>query len=280
MKSNLSVFNSIGFTNDAQKAWYFANILEGTLTSSPKIAVSPAVPAVVGKRAIPAYAGFTAVPAKTAAQNTTGYAAGSIFPGREAVAAQPASSGYAAVVAIPALAPNPVFAIGVAVPAYPAVPARVAQAEVASVTAVPAIDIPAIVALPGYESMVICTATATTCSIEAYLPFSESPKTIGKTTKSVGNVGLITADATTATVWFDEKASATPTTLTSVRPTVEQCLYEAALSIVAADSSQGSIETVNVTILGKTITAHKIMLNLPATAYDVAGESIQLGKLA
>jgi hypothetical protein len=280
MKSNLALYNSIGFINDSQRAWYFANVLEGALTSSPKITVSPAIVAVVGKRAIPAYAGFTAVVAKTATQNTTGYAAGSIFPGRSAVAAVPASNGYAAVVAIPALAPNPMFATGVAVPAYPAVPARAAQAEVLPVTAVAAVDIPAIVALPGYESMVICTVTATTCSVEAYLPFNESPKTIGKTTKGVGNVGLITADATTATAWYDTKASNTPTTLTAVRQTIEQCLYEAALSIVAADSSQGSIETVNVTILGKTITAHKIMLNLPATAYDVAGESIQLGKLA
>jgi hypothetical protein len=280
MKSNLALINSLGFINNFQKVWYFANILEGALTSSPKIAVSTAVAAVVGKRALPAYAGFlTAVPAKTALQNTTGYAFGSIFPGRPEVVAVPASNGYAAVVAIPALAANPIFAIGVPVPAYPAVPARAAQIEVVPVTAVAAVDIPAIAALPGYENMVICTATATTCSIEAYLPFSESPKTIGKTTKGVSNIGLITADATTATVWFDDKASNIPTTLVSIKPTVEQCLYESALAIVAADSSLGSIETVNVTILGKTIAAHKILLNLPATSYDPTGESIQLGKL-
>lgn len=278
MKSNLPLVNSIGFINPEQKAWYYANILEACLTSSPAIAVSPAVFPVVGKRAVLGYAGFTLVPAKTVAQNTTGYAAGSIFPGRPEVIGVPASGGYAAVVAIPALPPNPVFAAGVAVPAYPAVPARAAQLEVLPVTAVAAVNIPAIAALTGYEQMVLCTATATNCRIEAYLPFSESPKSIGKNTKGVGNIGLLTADATTATQWFDDKANNTPTALTSIQPTVEKCLYEAALALVA--DGKGTIETVLVLINGKQIACHKVILDLPVTRYDVAGESIQLGKLA
>lgn len=280
MKSNLPLINSIGFINNAQKAWYSANILEAVLTSSPKIAVSPAVTAVPGKRAVAGYAGFlTAVPAKTAAQNTTGYAAGAIFPGRDAVVAVAASGGYGAVVAIPALPPNPLFATGVAVPQYPVVPARAAQLEVAPIAGSAAVDIPAIVGLLGYENMVQCTATATVCSIEAYLPFSESPKSIGKPVKGIGNVGLLTAEAATATQWFDTKASNTPTTLTSIRPTVEQFLYEAAVALIATTPSMGSIETVLVPIAGKQIVCHKILLSLPVTGYDVAGESIQLGKL-
>lgn len=176
MKSNLPLYNSLGLISNDQKAWYFANILESVLTSSPKIAVSPAVTAVPGKRAVAGYAGFlTAVSAKTAAQNTTGYAAGAIFPGRPAVVNVPASGGYAAVTAIPALPPNPVFAAGVAVPQYPVVPARAAQVEVVPVVGILAIDIPAVVALSGYENMVLCTATANNLSIEAYLPFNESP---------------------------------------------------------------------------------------------------------
>lgn len=276
MKSNLALFNSLGFTNNAQKAWYLANILEACLTSSPVIAVSPQVVAVIGKRSVPSYAGFTLVPAKTAAQNTMGYAAGSIFPGRPGVTAVPASNGYAAVGAIPALAPNPVFAAGVTVPAYPAIPARPFQPEVLPVTAVAALNLPAITALPGYENMVLCTSTATNCRIEAYLPYNESLKSIGKSVKNVSNISLLTAEAVTVDKWYDTKASSTPTTLASIQPTVEKCLYEAALALIAENTANGTIETVLVSIAGKQITCHKVILNLTTSGYDITSESIQL----
>lgn len=279
MKSNLALVNSIGFINNAQKAWYFANILESVLTSSPKIAVFPAVNAVVGKRAIPGYAGFSLVPAKTIAQNTTGYAAGAIFPGRPQVVAVPASGGYAAVTAIPALMPNPVFTAGVAVPSYPAVPARAAQLEVAPVTAVLAVDLPAIIAITGFENMVLCTATATNCRVEAYLPYSESPKAIGKSIKGVSNIGLLTAETVTVDKWYDTKASATPTTVVTIQPTVERCFYEAALALIAEVPSKGTISTVLIPVNGKSLVFHKIILNLPVTGYLPTSESIQLPKL-
>lgn len=279
MKFNLSVFNSIGFTNSAQQLWYLANILESALTSSPKITVQAAVTAIIGKRAVPAYAGFTAVPAKTAAQNTTGYTAGAIFPGRPAVAAVPASDGYAAVAAVPALPPNPVFAAGVAVPAYPAVPARLEQVLVLPRAASPAIDLPAIVAIPGYENAVICTATTDTCTVTAYLPCSESPKLVGKSIKNVENLLELTASTVVANSWFDTKASTTPTTTTINYKTIEQALFTLGNQLAISEPSQ-VIKTFEYAVFGgKTVPCHKFVFELPADSYNPDAESIQLEKL-
>lgn len=259
MKSNLLLVNALGFQNDAQKAWFAANLLQSCLVSSPGVQISPLVPAIAPKAEIIAQTAkpaiLTTIPAVPAAQNTTGKTFGELYLN---------SPAYPAGTVIPAISPKPASLAVVGVPA------------VVGVAAIPAVSVPAVAALPGYESMVVLEKTATSCKVTAYLPYNDSPRLIGKSAKGVGNVGEITPSAIVADKWYDTRASNFPTALPTIQPTVERMLYEAALSLVAAYPESNTIETVIKPIPGKILLCHKIVLNLPASNYDINSESIQL----
>lgn len=272
MKQNIPLQLSLNFQNLQQRIYYKASVLMSACTSSPLAVIRAASPAVIGKRAIPAYAGFVAVPALTAAQNTTGFAAGVRFPGRPAVAAQPATNGYAAVAAIPELPASPAFAAGVAVPAYPSVPARPAVAEVVPVAAITAITVPAVVAIKGYEDAIDIVASQSGINLSVEFPVAGNVGIVGSN-KTI--IGEMTPTALQATAWIDTLAGTTPPSvalpLDLTIDTLEQSLYKdmIAAGAVATDKTRN--------VNGAVINVKELSTAIPAqSGFDPLLDSLQL----
>lgn len=195
MKSNLTLHNRIGFQNPAQLVWYAAHVLLAAITSSPAISIRSGSSAVTGKRAIPGYEGFAGFAAKTAVQNTTGYTAGEVFPGRPEVPAQAAANGYAAVVRIAALAPSPAYGIGVAIPRFVAVAARPEQLESLPVAAISKVDSPKVDAIKGWETAIEITQSAEFLTVVAELPVYGGVGIVGSSKLVVGEITPSTLQA-------------------------------------------------------------------------------------
>jgi hypothetical protein len=257
----LSVLNSIGLREAADRALYAAHLLKTGSVSSPAVTITPAVPAIAAKPAIiaqtakPARAATAAV---TAAQNTTGYGFGELYLN------------------------SPAYPIGTPIPAIPAKPASAEVIGVAAVVAVPgvaAVVSPKIDALKGWEDAITINKTASNIEVIAYLPYASSPLLIGASTSGIGSINEMTAPALTPGAWLGEKSSTTPDTATSEPLTVERYLYKQALELVAAPGSSSTIENANKLVNGVVVPCKKLTLQLAATDYTLGVEDLQLGKL-
>jgi hypothetical protein len=256
----ITVLNTIGLTKAAQKALYAASVIRAGLSNSPQVILAPRIPAIAFKPAIiaqtakPARAATALVPA---AENTTGVRFGELYLNSPAIAA------------------------GVAIPAIPDKPASlevVGVAQVLAVPEVPAVIAPAVVALKGWENAIQITKTATLITIEAYLPFANSPAILGGNTSTVDGILEITPPIQ-PTKWLDAPASAVPTTDTIEVDTLEKYLYKQALALRAIDSVANTIVDEIKIVNGSTVSVKHITLKLTAVDYDPLAAGLQLGKL-
>jgi hypothetical protein len=276
MKSNPTLHDKIGFRLPSQKAWYAANVLMAATANSPAIVVSPAVAAVVGKRAIPAYAGYSGWIAETAEENTAGYVAGEVFPGRPAVIAVPASNGYAAVIGIPALPPSPAYPIGTATPAIPAIPARPAQLLQQPVPAQPAISSPKVEALKGWENAIQIAVTAAKLTITAELPYYTGVGIIGSDLLVIGE---ITPTALQATAFVDPDivyaaGQSSECLDQAIDTTLEQVFYRMAKLCQCVETDV--VKNVN----GISTNCKRLVVSLyPAPGFQVNSDRFQLDKI-
>jgi hypothetical protein len=257
----ITLLNSIGLQNAAQKAALAAHMLKAGTVSSPAVEITSAV---VAKAKVPAVIAQTAKPARlatalvTAADNTVGYAFGELYLN------------------------SPAYPAGTAIPAIPAKPASavvVGVAEISAIVAVPAVSAPAIAAIPGWSDAIEFVKSATGMKITAYLPYKSAPALIGAGTSSIGAINEITPPALQPMLWLDEKASRTPEAVVSEPLTLEQYFYKQALEIVAAPDSTSTIENVSKLVAGNVVACKKITLNLTAVNYTLGVDALQLGKL-
>jgi hypothetical protein len=257
----ITLLNSIGLQNAAQKAALAAHMLKAGTVSSPAVEIIAATAGVIAKPAILAQ---TAKPARAATAavlataNTTGFSFGELYLN---------SPAYPANTAIPAIPAKPASAAIVGVPA------------VAAVAAIPAIVAPAISAIPGWSDAIEFVKSATGMKIVAYLPYKSAPALIGAGTSSVGAINEITPGALQPMLWLDEKASLVPETVVSEPLTLEQYFYKQALAIIAAPESTSTIENVSKVVAGNVVACKKITLNLSAVNYTLGVDALQLGKL-
>jgi hypothetical protein len=275
MKSNPQLQASLKFQSAEQKVWYAAHVLLAACSNSPAIAISPAQPKVDGKRAIPAYAGFTGFPAKTAAQNTTGYAAGEVFPGRAEVPAQAAAAGYLAVARIPAVALSPAYPSGTAIPNYPVLPPRAEQVLVLPKAAVVEVKSPAIKAVPGWiDAVDINTNVNGQARVIVELPLYGGAGLIGSDKMPIGE---ITDPLLQATVWVDTLAGTTVNnTLVDVPgETLEQFLFRNALLCV-----EHTIADIVRNVAGTLVNCKRITVLMDvAPTFNASSDLVQLDKI-
>jgi hypothetical protein len=262
MKTVLPLLNSIGFTNEEQKALYAASVLDAATVSNASFVISAAIPAIPAK---PAQIAQTAKPARAAtaavlaAANTIGYAFGELYLN------------------------SPAYPIGTAIPAIPAKPASVAVIGYAATPltpAVAAIMAPAVTARKGWDMAIEITKTTSNIRIEAYLPYASNGLLVGASVSGVSAILEITPSDLAVTQWIDSKASLTPETLSAEVPTLEQYLYKQALAIIAKPSSTSTIDDVIYVAAGVPVACKHLILDLPATDYLPEVASLQLGKLA
>ncbi|WP_373545030.1 hypothetical protein [Chamaesiphon sp.] len=259
MKSNLTLQQSIRFTNPAQKLWYAAHVLLAASTNSPAIKVRDAVPAVVAK---PAVVAQTAKPARAASApvlasaNTVGYAFGALYLN------------------------SPAYPIGTAIPAISAKPASAAVAAVPAIVAVPAvaaITVPAVVAVKGYEDAITITQSATELTVVVELPTAQN---VGLAGSNKLVIGEITPSNLQATAWLDTLATPIGTSGYSyfgvdlATDTLEQFLYKNAL--LCTHTIADVVRNVN----GSMISCKRIAVTMaPMAGFDPLSDSLQLDKM-
>jgi hypothetical protein len=256
MKTNPTLYRTIGLSNAQQEAWYAAHILMSALTDSPAIVIAPAIPAIIAKPAILAQ---TAKPARAesqavlAANNTTGYAFGELYLN------------------------SPAYPAGTAIPR---IPAKRASAEVIGVPEVigvagkPQIATPVIKAVPGWSDAIQISQSDTNLIVTAELPAYSGVGLVGSDKLVIGE---ITPPGLQASAFVDTPAggisNGTANTLTAT--TVEELFYKAALQI------PGTIVTDVVrTAPGMAVNCKRIVVTIPTPeGFDIQSDSLQLDKL-
>jgi hypothetical protein len=257
----IALLNSIGLSNEQQKALLAAHMLKAATVSSPAVTITPAVPP---KAKVPAVIAQTAKPVRAATQpvaasaNTTGFGFGELYLN---------SPAYPAGIGIPAIGAKPASNAVVGVPEIPAI------------VGVPAVIAPEIKAIPGWFDAISIAKSANGVQVVAYLPFKSAPALIGASTSGIDAINEITPASLQPLVWLDQKASLTPETIFSEPATLEGYLYKQALAIIGQPDSTSTIENTTKLIGANLVSCKKLTLNLFATDYTLGVDELQLSKI-